>query len=333
MTTMMLTALNAATGDVLDLTAMTAEQRDLVHGVRTARRSGYDIVCRQCESRVGLVRNHHHTEFWRHAPQAGRACILSQFHQNESPEHFGAKVTIATALRGLTGWVVDPERRFDDAGDIAIIDVYAHHTSPAAHQRPVAWEVQLSYQTHGDFVERSDRIERAAGAYASWITPFDQQLGGVQGIVTDNRAEMVVGRIYTEPDEDSAPLPPMPLAQFVKDVSRKHRRLMWSASGEDDRFIAYPIEAAERIPRRHPSAPGTLTADDRACDRVPVVALPPARPFMARDDYPIGETADDACPTCGTSSVGIRRLLSFGFTPHPCQFCRPQFADFIEAAP
>jgi hypothetical protein len=332
MTTMMLTALNANTGDVLDLTAMTAEQRDLVHGVRTAQRSGFDIICRQCEHRVGLVRNHHRTEFWRHAPLAGRACILSEFHQSESPEHFGAKVTIATALRDLTGWVVDPERPFGVDGDIAVIDVYAHHINPAPHQLPVAWEVQLSHQTRGTFVERTTRIARAAGAYASWVTPFDQQLGGIQGIVTDARAEMVVGRIYTEPDESSAPLPPMPLAEFVKAVSRKHRRLMWSASGEDDRFIAYPIEAVERVPRRHPSAPGTLTPDDRACDRA-LVARPVAAalPFAPRD-YPIRETAGDACERCGTSTDGIKRLLSFGFTPHPCHLCRDRFSALIRGS-
>jgi hypothetical protein len=281
MTGMMLTAFDAASATVLDITAMNLEQRDQVHGRRTARRNGYDIICRECARPVFFVHNHHQTEFWRHGPDGARTCLLSGITIGESIEHYEAKVAIVTALRDLTGWTAKPEHRFTLEDERVILDVYGEHTHPAPHQTPVAWEVQLAHQTHGDFTERTQRIARVAGVHTNWVTPLDEQLDGHQGIVTNHTAELVVARLYTAPDEDAPPLPPMPLPQFIKAVSTRHPKLRWSASGENNRFIAYPRDSVGNTPTRPKPAPqlGTLEVEDRQCARPPI----DRRPLVRRD--------------------------------------------------
>lgn len=269
---MMLTAIDASTGSVLDLTLMDERHRDAVHGARTARRNGYDVVCRGCGQPVYFVRNHHHTEFWRHGHDGARTCLLSEFRSNESSEHLEAKLGVVTALRGLS-WEARPEETF---GTDCRVDVYATHPKPADHQTPFAWEIQLSRQTHGDFTERTRRIRDAAGCTVSWLTPFDAELDGHQGIVTDDRCRMVVGRLHAEPDEFSPRLEPMELRQFVKAVARRSRTLLWSASGHGGRFIAYPVTWAKPgtpAPIRTAASAGGRPVDgdwDRTCDRAVV---------------------------------------------------------------
>ena len=53
------------------------------------------------------------------------------------------------------------------------VDVFAKRTAASWHalQMDTAFEVQLSPQTTGAFVERSDGIQRVTGARPVWATP------------------------------------------------------------------------------------------------------------------------------------------------------------------
>lgn len=337
---MMLTALDAVTGDVLNVLALSMEQRDRAHGARTARRNGLEIVCRGCGQPAHLVLNHRGTAFWRHGPNGARQCIVNQFHSNESPEHLAAKVNVYTALKAHD-WDAKPEEFFGECQ----VDVYATHPRPAPHQTPMAWEVQLSRQTHGTFTERTERISRAAECAVNWLTPFDAELGTNQGIVTDERCRLVVGRLHAEPDEDSPRLEPMELSGFVKAVSAHRRTLLWAASGHGGRFIAFPVSWAGATTKR-PSAPSAATevahSWDKACERESStpstsppaeqtsLSLPDTRPTPPRvpaDEWtrPIAPHTADECPRCGHPDSD-RRFYG------PCSECRAELNRLAKGA-
>jgi uncharacterized protein YkuJ len=281
----MLTARDEDSGRILDLTALSDDERSKMHGHRTARRHGYGPVCKHCGQGVHMVVNHHRTAFWRHNPGMATRCVLAEVSAaGESAEHLDGKVAIVGALRSLRGWSAEPERRFERNGELVIVDVYAEHEQPEPHQTPTAWEVQMSPQTGGAFTLRSDERQRVAGIGTSWITPHDDALGRHQGIIVDRTAQLIVGRLYASP-YTLEPLAPMPTGAFVKAVARRHRRLYWTDSGEDRRFIAYPPESLSSVGTPHRSKRSTVhSATDRPCDRIPNGPSPPQ----------LGASIDDA---------------------------------------
>lgn len=271
MSGVMLTARDEDSGRILDLTALSDAERNKMHGHRTARQHGYGPVCKHCGQGVHMVVNHHRTAFWRHNPGMATRCVLAEVSAvGESAEHLDGKVAIVSALRSLRGWSAEPERRFERNGELVIVDVFAEHERPEAHQAPTAWEVQMSPQTRGGFTLRGDERRRVAGVQTAWVTPHDDALADNQGIVVDQTARQVIGRIYASP-YTLEPLPPMPTGAFVTAVARRHRRLWWTDSGEERRWIAYPPEsiAATGIPRRSGPSTSSRDATDRPCDRTP----------------------------------------------------------------
>lgn len=304
MSTLMLTALDEKSSRVLNIVAMTQPELDSVHGRRVAQRHGYDIVCKQCNGPVHLVVNQHHTAYWRHDPGAGRTCLLTQVTTgHESPEHLAAKYAIARALHSLGGWTTEPERRFQRDGDLVIVDVFAEHTNPAIHQPATAWEVQMSPQTRGDFVSRTEQIRRVARLRAAWVTPHDDALAEQLGIIIDPSATHVVDRVYTAPDE-AVRVDPIPTGEFVKAVARHRPTLLWAQAGEYRRWIAFPPSAAGTHPTKpKPPRPTPTHRDDREC---------------ARD-------VGFVCSTCGLSDLGREHLRARGFTARPCARCIEHF--------
>lgn len=276
MTSMMLTALDARQGRILNLVELDQRTRDEVHGVRVARSNGYDLVCRQCEHGVHLKVNHLGRSYWQHNPGNASRCILDSIKTSESPEHFAAKYAIAKSIGMLKGWTAMPEQRFELAGEVVIPDVYAKHASPAAHQAATAWEVQLSKQTRGDFIHRTDERLRVVGCRTAWVTPHGDALGNTLGVVSDPTGERIVGRLFTNPYDD-VPLPPMPLDQFVNKVARRRGHFVWADAGANNEWIAYPSESID-AERTRPRVGNTRTvleeADDRLCDR-PAPTRPP----------------------------------------------------------
>ncbi len=269
MGSMMLTALDANTGRILNLVELDQRTRDGVHGIRVAKSNGYDIVCRQCEHGVHLKINHLRRAYWQHNPGNATRCILDSIKTGESQFHIAAKYTIAKSLGRLSGWTATPEQRFELDGEFVITDVYAQHAAPAGHQAPTAWEVQLSKQTSGDFIHRSEQRLRIAGCRTAWITPHADALGKALGVVSDPTGERVVARLFTNPYDD-VPLPPMPLEQFVNKVARSRGHFLWTDTGEGRTWIAYPGDStdANRSKRGNESSPGlTQDDEDRLCQR------------------------------------------------------------------
>lgn len=302
MTTMMLTALNGKSGQILDVERLAPQQLDELHGRPQAIRYGYDPICKGCFAGVSLVRFKSGTDFWRHLPNMSDVCILAGMSESESVEHAEGKKTIARTLRTLAGW----EYEFEKVADGCKIDVYANHTKPKSHQHPVAWEVQLSQITHGEFVHRTKTIHDATGAHTHWVTPHSFQLGNVEGMVVDRKVTTVVGRIFHEPDEDSAPMP-MPLPAVIKGLKQHNNTLIMGQSGEHGEWLIYPKDAAgSRSESPRPRAPSeAVTPKDRDCQR-PVTPRPATTLAMY------------ACDECGT---GISSPWGFTSDPARCKDC------------
>lgn len=266
MTTAMLTALNATTGLVLDVTTLTPEERDAIHGAQTARRNGYDIVCRQCHRPGHLVLNHKGNAFFRHNPGETSACILSEFGRRESTEHLAAKIAIIEAHRALKGWTAEAERRFEVDGELVVVDVFASPDDPDEFRVPTSWEVQVSPQPHGVTVERTSQRRRVTGTRTAWVTPHEATLGRNLGLITDPKVLHVVKGIYETP-ELLDPLPDMPIGDFIRATQGKRRRLIWTDAGFEGEWVAYQPggEAAPAAKSRPRPPKGSV--GDRVCAR------------------------------------------------------------------
>jgi hypothetical protein len=300
----MLTALDAASDGVIDLTAMSPEQRDMVHGQSVARRHGRNIVCRHCKQPAHLAHlKRSDAWFWKHNPGAASRCLLADVYPNgQSEEHFAAKLAIVKTLRLMTGWNAEPERRFGQDDEAVIPDVYAWHDQPSPHQRPIAWEVQLAPQTHGEFIDRTERTRRIGGVRTAWVTPYDDDLDQQMGIVTDSTGSIVTGRIYDAPDEERQ-MDPMPLGEFVRRWAATLPDLVWADAGFRNRWIAFPAAAATTTPRSaiqrlHPFASNSPAVDLEACrrpsaqERLTALCVGPPRPGGSSGD------------TCGLTTDG-----------------------------
>lgn len=323
----MLTALEAKAGRILNLVELDQRTRDEVHGIRVAKRNGYDIVCRQCEHGVHYVVNQLGRAFWRHNPGNASRCIFDSIKTGESQFHIAAKYTIAKTLGGLGGWTATPEQRFELDGESIITDVYAEHSSPAIHQAPTAWEVQLSKQTEGEFIHRAEQRQRVAGCRTAWVTPHADALGRTLGVISDPTGERVVARLFTNPYDD-VPLPPMPLGVFVNKVARRRGHFLWTDTGVSRSWIAYPADSADakRSKRRDQGNAGvTQEVDDRLCERptlapslrttaraevaaAPCEVLPLAALFQLPRPAPAGNAAASEwpaleCPRCHKDTI------------------------------
>jgi len=313
MSTAMLTALNATTGLVLDVTALAVEERDAIHGARTARTNGYDIVCRQCHRPSHLVLNHKGNAFFRHNPGETSACILSEFGRRESTEHLAAKIAIIEAHRALKGWTAEAERRFEVGGELVVVDVFASPEDPDEFRVPTSWEVQVSPQPHGVTVERTNQRRRVTGTRTAWVTPHETTLGRNLGLITDPKVLHVVKGLY-ETSELLDPLPNMPVGEFIRATQGKRRRLIWTDAGLGGEWVAYQ-PGGEALPTTKPrSRPAKKTMEDRACVRLkgtntPAIKVERGR-FTIAGARPAG---DQACKVCS--------LRYSEHTGHTCAIC------------
>lgn len=305
----MLTAMDDARGALLDVTALDGATLDGLSGYRVPRRNGHVPVCRWCRGGVCLVRRHGGLTFWRHLPGEGQRCLYADVTQGgESAEHLAAKQAIVSTLRRRhNGWSAYPEHPFRAAGDLVIADVFAEHAQPAAHQAPTLWEVQLAYQPHGEFVDRTARARRVAGHRTAWVTPHADALGAELGMVTDPTGAMVVDRVYADLDMTTR-LPPMSVSAFLDTtVAKRRASLLWAQSGEYGEWLAFPVDAVSgplpaRTPRRN--APPTDHADREWCEREGTPA-PVANAFCATDGCAL--TATDRSRHCWRHTPGWTR--------------------------
>ena len=290
---MMTSAINERQGNLVSVVDMTVDQRNRLHGRRVATRNGYDMICRGCHGPVHLVCRGNRM-FWRHNPGARAACIFGDFEPNgEGEAHFAAKLGLAKALSSLTGYTVDCERTFTDGDDTVRADVYAENENPAGeHQRPMLWEIQLSSQTHGRFIDRTEQAKRVAGRPRAWLTPHGTDLGDVRGIVTDRHAIKVTDRLYTDPYM-TAPMPEMDVSAWARFVARRRPKLLWSQSGDNGEWIAYPPHANTVAPVTAEPDPATIDVPiDRECYRPPVRLL--RNPNLERPSWAPAD--GDLCP-------------------------------------
>lgn len=335
----MLTAFDAKSERILNLVEFDQKSRDEMHGIRVARSNGYDIVCRQCEHGVHLRTNHRGRWYWQHNPGNGSRCILDSIKSGESEYHIAAKYAIAKTLSVLGGWKAIPEQRFERDGDVVVVDVYAVHAKPATHQAPTAWEVQLSKQTSGDTLHRTEERLRVAGCRTTWVTPHEDALGRALGVVSDPKGERVVGRLFTSPYDDAVPLPPMPLGRFVNKVAKRRGHFLWADVGDDRSWIAYPADSATTVIRRRDTV-GPVTrdtpADDRLCARpapaYPAVPEPHVEPERRPDLYeePLSQPAFELVETKAQPATPRQQVQPARTTPGPdwltfeCPRCREE---------
>lgn len=267
-----------------------------------------DVWERGCHASVHLVRRGPRM-FWRHNPGSKTSCILGDVEPNgEGEAHFRAKLNLAKAIASLNGYSVDCERPFVADGDMAIADVYAEHELPSGpHQNPMLWEIQLSPQAHGRFVERTEQAQRVAGHPRAWLTPFDGGLGDVRGIVTDHFAKDVTERLYTDPYM-TTPLDSMNVGVWARSVARKRPKLLWSQSGEDGRWISYPPHSNMVAPvTREQSRHDFLVPEDRDCERPPAkhpTLFSPVAPSARADQLAVAHRSTDEFRPSYVPAVG-----------------------------
>lgn len=319
MSIVMLTARNATSGSILDLTALPESLRERMHGRKTARHNGIEPVCKHCAGGVHLVVNHHGRAFWRHDAGTARTCLLAEVGGGESEDHVGAKAAITGALRALTGWSATPEERFERDGDVVVVDVYATPDRSEAHRVPTAWEVQLSTQSYGEFMDRTAQRRRVADCRTAWVTPHGPALRDVLGVVSNSHATQIIDRIYESP-YSTANLPPISLDHFVRGVAAKRPKLLWSQSGQDGEWIAYPSNSVGNVPvaeSRRSERRGNSGDEDRACDRPGASAERPPGEQLHLDGIPF------RCEYCGLTDASIKAW----FKPKPCHRCADHFSD------
>lgn len=314
---MMLTALNATDGAVLDVTDMAPQQVYELNGKRIARRHGYDLICKGCHRPAHLVRNHHGHLFFRHDPGLG-SCILNELtrHGGESEEHINAKLVLVEALRSLSHWHVEPEQRHDDNGETIIIDVAAHYGDEPSHdaQGDFAWEVQLSPQTSGEFHERTNTIRRVSGHQPRWLTPHRIAVGELPAIICDRTAQVINDRLMWS-YEPRIELPPAPVPTIVKSIHKRNRGHRWFPMldhSTDTRPYYVVSEDAfrngrrPRNERRNPTESGT----DTPCTRQAFVPVEIDMPHLGAGEH--------ICSACG---IEVDAPWGFSFDPPLCKEC------------
>lgn len=320
---MMLTALNANTGDIIDITTLAAPQIDDLNGKRVAQRHGYDVICKGCHRPSHLVKNHHHTVFFRHNPGTGN-CILNELSRgsSESEEHLQAKAALAQAFRSLGGWDAQLEQLHNLDGDVVEIDVATRYLNTPTHdaQGAYAWEVQLSPQTAGEFTLRSNEIRRISGHRVTWLTPHATPVGRNAAMICDPKAQLIVARLLTSTDPWIT-TPPTPVDKIVKSVHRArpghHHHEMLDQYGEERTYHIVDIAdwrtgTTPDTRRTHSGGAHNEPADTR-CQR-PLEA-PAARP--AAPSTP----ATLALNTCDECGKGVVNPWGFGSDPPRCKEC------------
>lgn len=325
---MMLTALNANTGDIIDITALADPQIDELNGKRVAVRHGYDVICKGCLRPSHLVKNHHHTVFFRHNPRTGN-CILNELSRgsSESEEHLQAKATIARAFRDLGGWEAQLEQLHNLDGDVVEIDVATRYINAPTHnaQGAYAWEVQLSHQTAGEFTMRSSEIRRISGHRVTWLTPHSTSVGGNAAMICDPKAELIVARLLTSTDPWIA-APPTPVEKVVKSVHRSRpghlHHEMLDQYGEERSYHIVDIADVRSGAHAKPSRTHDVASDavDTPCDRPLELHEPQFEPDQPASSFPLHE-----CAECGT---GVDAPWGFSSDPPRCKECfirRPHY--------
>ena len=230
---MMLTCLDERSGEIINLSTLSAEDLDRIHSAKKRQDVGIDSVCKGCHHPVHLVHHPCGSWYWRHNRGRPHDCSQVEFNHSESAEHHRGKLLIAQGLNGLQGWSVEPERHGSKGGTDVFVDVFAERTEDAVHalQVDTAFEVQLSPQSTGDFVARTASIREVTGAQAVWATPHAASLDSVCGLIVDGSAAMVVDRAYTHVDQEAA-LDPLALDRAVRGIWGGRRRYEFAQSGD-----------------------------------------------------------------------------------------------------
>lgn len=272
---MMQTCRDVNNGNIIDISRLTPAELDQLHYAKRRKQLGVGPVCKGCNHPVNLTHHQSGAWFWRHNPGATAECSQIEFNHSESPEHLQGKLLISSALGGLTGWQVEAERFASHDGIDVFVDVFAERTQAGRHalQVDTAFEVQLSPQTTGDFVGRTEAIRQVTGARPVWATPHRAALGSTCGLIIDGSAAMVVDQAYAHVDQET-PLTSIPLGTMVKGIWGSRPKYEFAQSGDitssDPRALAPWIvwtkgQGKPRlVPRRRtdPTEPF-----DRDCDR------------------------------------------------------------------
>lgn len=273
---MMLVAVNANDRRLLDLTSLSAADVDRLNGKRVARRHGFDVVCQGCHRPAHLVRNHHGTVFFRHDPGHASDCIITEVVRRgggESGEHIAAKAQLVTAIRNLSGWHAEPEQRHERDGEVVIADVAAVYGDTPRHtgQGRFAWEVQLSPQTTGEFIERTAEFRRVADLRARWLTPHAAHVGAELAMICNAEATHIVERLLLSYEPEIAS-PPLLVGQVVKSVHRARPGHRWFQRGDAGPWYVAHIDAFGRpLPRRQREDNRSGSTGEHApCLRTPV---------------------------------------------------------------
>lgn len=263
---LMLTAWDDRAGEVLDLTALSDERLHQLHGKPNRLKHGVAPLCRHCDWPVHFVKRGE-TMFWRHDPGNKRACLTADVRVGESAEHIAAKVAIVVNLR-LRKWDAKLEEAFPATGrPEVVVDVYAQHPHPRAHQVSTAWEVQLSRQTHGDFIERTAQRERFAQVPTTWVTPHRDALGDLQGLVSDTTGGHIIERLWQ--DHEGTPYPAMALGKVVGSLAARTPKLRLLQIGENGTWVALNADDISGRPATKKPARRARERDDAdTCWRV-----------------------------------------------------------------
>lgn len=330
----MLTAINSINAELLDVTALSAQEVDRIHGKRVAKSNGVELVCQGCGRTAHLHKNHHGRRYFQHDPGHG-SCILEEIIRRgggESSEHIHGKWQIIDAIRSLKGWAATPEVHVD--GGAVILDVAADYAGESRHaeQGRFAWEVQVSRQTQGEFRYRSDEIERHADRRVRWLTPFADATGDVLAMICDPGVDHIVDRLYAtyEPEVPSSPLP---VGQVVNSVHRHRPGHRWYQRG-DEYGRTWAVAAIDAFDTRRSSTPargaqagcptGAPAAVDEPCTREPLPAWKPPdvhQPYL--------DTGEHNCAECGAF---VLEPWGFNFDPPMCQTCFQKRQDRLLVA-
>lgn len=318
---MMLSALNATDGGIIDVTTLTDDNIAQLNGKRVARLNGYDVICKGCQRPAHLVRNHHKTVFFRHDPGSG-SCILNELMHRcggESEEHIIAKCTLIKALRSLGSWDAQPEQLHEYNGDAVTVDVEAIYEETPSHefQGSFAWEVQMSHQTAGEFQYRTQNIRQITGYTPLWLTPHVNAVGDTVAMICDPKAEFIVDRLLTSYEPEIAS-PPLPVDRVVKSVHRKTPGHRWHATADGSYKVTDINAFNNRFTVSRPKPATQAKSDDhidtgcRRSDQWKPIEIP----------MPFAGAGSHTCGACGSTIDG--NPWGFTFDPPLHQHCFQQ---------
>lgn len=145
-------------GKRVDATVLTREEWRELRG-----HSGYrDLKFPQCGTRAIPKTSKLHTQFFAH--YRGADCTVA--HKSETAQHLAMKQAVAEQINALPGWEAKVEYAAADRDWIADVMAFSHDG------RRIAFEVQLSEQSKGDYAHRTQRYF-GAGIGPVWLVPAE----------------------------------------------------------------------------------------------------------------------------------------------------------------